>query len=147
MDIKYLLVPLLMVITVGSCNKMDYKTTMENDKIRVECTLQRLKVCRVSEEDKNTFSIASDTLSTVYGDIDITNLTRGEVTYNLKNYRLVLSDNISSDLCIDSFVDFLLVDKVLRAGEHLRESVYWVFKGKLDTADIGELKLIEVSTP
>jgi len=142
MNIRYYFIPLMILISICSCNDMKYKLTVGDNNLMVECILSKVKVRSVSENDKNTFNIKVDKLTSIYGDIELINRTSSDVKYNLKNYYLIYGNKTSSHLYIDSYADYILMDSILKPGEHLKKSVYWVFDGEIKASVLKELKLI-----
>ena len=134
----------VVLFVIGSCQTTSYRATLTDAGKWVECTFTSVEVREVSEGRKKTFNIQADKQSFVYGEIDITNLSHENVTYNLTDYHLALGDRMSSKTYIDSFASMLVQDEILAPGARYSASVYWVFDGEIATSDMGNLKLVQV---
>lgn len=122
----------------GPLTTLEYK----NEGVNLICYLKKAEIKNVSEEDKKIFGIVNDRQTVVFAKIHLTNASDKAQIINLGHYYLSWNNNKSSKIYIDSFVDYIITDKVLRPNETLDMDVYWVLSGELPQNEFGKLKLL-----
>lgn len=113
------------------CDCFDSKRvlTIERDGKQVTCTLYGLRHWQ-------------DTVSSVYGTIEIVNLSTEKSVYDLRKYRLQIDGVQSKGAYINSIIDFIYVEWELLPEEKIKENVYWVFDKRLEQDQLQNMELI-----
>lgn len=121
----------------------DIQTLIEkNNAFKVICKINKIEVKTISEKERKLFNIKVDKKYIIHAQITVINLKDVGIKINLRDYFLSLDQQLSSQLYIDSFVDYLIREKIISPKESLKESVYWVFDHFISVADLARMKLV-----
>lgn len=138
---RLFLVLLVLMISCVPADKIQHDCQLESEGLKTICKLTKIKIQSLTEEEREIFNIKTDKRTIIYGEIEITNMKNQDTIVNLGNYFLIVNGRLSSKLYIDSSADFMLQDQLLKAGESIRQSVYWFFDGLLNMKDYKKIQL------
>lgn len=136
---------LFLILIVASCSSataINHDLYTESSGLKINCNIGKIEIRNIKKDEIKIFNLKSNKLSYLHGTIILYNANDIKIKYNLKNYYLKSGNKKSSELYIDSNIDYIITDKVLGPNERITKSVYWVFDGIIDNEDIRNLQLI-----
>ncbi len=77
----------------------------------------------------------------IYGTLRIENYSSKNITTNLKNYSLLLSDSLKGEIYYDSYASYIYQDEIQSAKSFKNYEVYWAFDRIIFPSDIKNVKL------
>jgi len=136
---SFALISLFFIAFIQSNNVLQYW----DNGVDITCNITKIKVKDVSEKDRRIFAIKNNKQTWIFASLNLENQSDKVKIINLKNYCLSCQNRKSSETDIDSYIDYIIMDKKLLPKEKFTAKVYWVFDGELLKNDLDQIKLVK----
>ncbi len=131
-------------VTAAHCGTSSAHIHLHSPGVSVEGTLKSVKTEATSSKGKSVNNAGDSLRSYVHGHLSVRNIGINDIKVDIRRYRLVFKNELSSSPYIDSVAHFIIRESILMPNEKISYNVYWVFENsRLDEKHIDELRLIE----